>query len=59
MESINGKNDVKCAGMPNNIKEKVTFENFKEGATFEGKLMPRIIPGGTILRETTFKIKSK
>jgi hypothetical protein len=59
MESINGKNDVKCAGMPNNIKETVTFENFKEGATFEGKLMPRIIPGGTILRETTFKIKSK
>ena len=35
MESINGKNDVKCAGMPKNIKETVTFENFKEGATFE------------------------
>ena len=48
---------VTCAGMPDNVKEKVTYDNFKPGATFDGKLMPRRYPGGVVLMETTFTIK--
>ena len=48
---------VTCAGMPDNVKEKVTYENFKPGATFDGKLLPRRYPGGIVLTDTTFTIK--
>ena len=48
---------VTCAGMPDNVKEQVTYENFCSGSVFDGKLMPRRYPGGIILEETTFTIK--
>ena len=51
------KSKVTCAGMPDNVKAKVTYENFRAGATFDGKLMPRRYPGGIVLEETTFTIK--
>lgn len=71
MESVNGKLDIKCAGMPqrikdgitildsegNVIKQEVNFDTFYEGAVFEGKLLPKVVPGGVILKDTTFKIK--
>ena len=52
-----GITKVTCAGMPDNVKEKVTYENFCPGATFSGKLMPRRFPGGIVLVDTTFTIK--
>ena len=48
---------VTCAGMPDNVKESVTYDNFASGSTFDGKLMPRRYKGGIILEETTFTIK--
>ena len=48
---------VTCAGMPDNVKEAVTYENFASGSTFEGKLMPRRYPSGIVLEKTTFTIK--
>lgn len=52
-----GITHVTCAGMPDNIKEFVTYDNFKSGSTFEGKLMPRRYKGGIVLEPTTFTIK--
>lgn len=49
--------EVKCAGMPENCKALVTYDNFEYGAEFEGKLMPKRIKGGVVLRETTYQIK--
>lgn len=49
--------EVKCAGMPENCKSLVTYENFEYGAEFDGKLMPKRIKGGVVLRETTYQIK--
>lgn len=49
--------EVKCAGMPDNCKSLVTYENFEYGAEFDGKLMPKRIKGGVVLRETTYQIK--
>lgn len=48
---------VTCAGMPDNVKELVTYDNFTSGSTFDGKLMPRRYPGGIVLQDTTFTIK--
>lgn len=48
---------VTCAGMPDNVKEHVTYDNFTSGSTFDGKLMPRRYKGGIVLQETTFTIK--
>lgn len=52
-----GITKVTCAGMPDNVKEAVTYENFASGSTFAGKLMPRRYPGGIVLEKTTFTIK--
>lgn len=48
---------VTCAGMPDNVKESVTYNNFHSGSTFDGKLMPRRFKGGIVLIPTTFTIK--
>lgn len=47
---------VTCAGMPDNVKEYVDFDNFAPGESFPGKLMPRRYPGGVVLEEVTFTI---
>lgn len=56
MVTVNGKTKVTCAGMPDNVKEQVTYDNFKSGSTFSGKLVPRRYPGGIILEDSTFTI---
>lgn len=59
LEMIKGKINVKCAGMPSVCHSQVTFDNFKIGATYTGKLSPKHYKGGIILEGTTFKIKEK
>lgn len=53
----NKKISVKCAGMSDKIKEKVTFENFKIGFSSYGKLLPKQVKGGVVLVDTEFTIK--
>ena len=48
---------VTVAGMPKACHEKVTFKNFVEGATYRGKLQPKIVQGGVILKDVDFTIK--
>ena len=57
METIDGVDKVTCAGMPDNVKAKVNYDNFCAGSTFTGKLMPRRCVGGVVLIDTTFTIK--
>lgn len=52
---------LKCAGMPQKMKDSVTEKDFYYGAEFPPdkfapKLSPKIVPGGVILREMGFKI---
>lgn len=49
--------EVKCAGMPDKVKEKVTFDNFKIGFSSYGKLLPKHVNGGVVLVDTEFTIK--
>lgn len=63
VEEIKVKNgvelNVKCAGMPKNIRKQVTFDNFKIGFKSGNKLKPQIVPGGVLLIDTPFEIKEK
>lgn len=62
-EEIEGHLDVKCAGMPDNVKTIITKKNFKIGFTTEGleskyqKIVPKRVKGGVVLTTTTFSIK--
>lgn len=49
--------DVKCAGMPDRVKNKVSFKNFDIGFTSDGKLLPKQVLGGVVLIDTEFTIK--
>ena len=55
-EYPDGTINVKCAGLPDNLKELVNFDNFKVGLTLHGKLLPKRYDGGVILEETDFTI---
>lgn len=57
IEEIDGKLNVKCGGMSDKLKEKVTWENFHAGETFEFNLRPKIVPGGCVLVEQPFHLK--
>lgn len=50
--------NIKCAGMPDNIKETVTFKNFKIGFISGEKLVPSHVPGGIVLVKRPFEIRS-
>jgi hypothetical protein len=67
LEVVDDKLHVKCAGMPDNLKKYVIWENFTEykeemllpardGYWF-GKLMPKQVDGGVVLEETHFAIR--
>lgn len=51
------KFDVKCAGMTDKVKENVTFDNFQLGFSSFGKLLPKHVAGGVVLKDTVFTIK--
>lgn len=44
------------AGMPESIAETITFESYRDGATFEGKLAPKRVPGGIVLKDVGFTL---
>lgn len=56
MQPIEPYNDVKCAGMPDNVKKNITFANFKRGNSWMGKLKPKHVPGGIVLVDTPFTL---
>lgn len=66
---LNGKFDVICAGMPENIKERVTWENFHLGFSNcdengniipgMGKLLARTVDGGAELYEGKFELRGQ
>lgn len=63
---LNGEFSVTCAGMPDNVKELVTWDNFEYGfsnADEDGniipghaKLMPKSVPGGVVLVDSVYRL---
>lgn len=56
-EMTHTKVKVVCAGMNDKIKQQITFDNFKKGNSFYGKLIPKIIKGGVVLKDDYFTLK--
>lgn len=52
-------NNVKLAGCPDNVKDKIKIEDFKYGSVFSGKLLPKMVKGGVVLVDTDFTIKER
>lgn len=52
-------NKITCAGLPERCYKYVTWENFCEGSSYDGKLMFTHVPGGIILKDTKFTMKGK
>lgn len=48
---------ITIAGLPEECKSQVNFNNFKVGATYTGKLKPVAAPGGVVLEDVNFTIK--
>ena len=61
-EFINEDNEkeivITCAGMPKECYKYVEWKTFKEGFSCSGKLSPKHVKGGIILKDTEFTIKS-
>lgn len=57
IEDNDGAMDKKCAGLPKNCRSELNFDTMESGHEFYGKLMPKIVPGGTMMVKTTFKIR--
>ena len=57
-ENYNPENlKITCAGMAEQCYKYVTWENFQEGTSFHGKLQPKHVKGGIILKEIEFTIQ--
>ena len=57
LEEIEGNMHITCAGMPDRCYPQVTWDNFKIGGEYYGKLMPQHVSGGIVLKDVDFKIR--
>lgn len=48
---------ITVAGMPSSCYEYVTYDNFRIGMEYQGKLTTKRVKGGSVLVDTTYKIK--
>lgn len=48
---------ITVAGMPKGCYEHVNFRNFKIGASYKGKMQPKMVKGGVVLADIDFTIK--
>lgn len=57
IKSVSGDVHVTCAGLPKAQQNTVNFDNFYPGLVVPGKLLPKMVVGGTILEENDFTLK--
>lgn len=66
IEEVDGRLEVTCAGMPDNVKypqegekpgtKHPTWDNFHRGEKYPGKLLPKRVKGGIVLDPIDFEI---
>lgn len=56
MKQVEPYVDVKCAGLPADLKKEATFDNFRRGFRVFGKLRPVHCKGGIVLEPTWFTL---
>jgi hypothetical protein len=45
------------AGLPERVASKLTFEDLQDGKILHGKLHPKSVPGGVVLKDVPFELK--
>lgn len=45
------------AGLPDKVSATLGYDDIYEGASFNGKLVPRTVPGGVVLKDVPYKLK--
>ena len=58
IEEIDGSLNITCAGMPDRCYEGVTWDNFRTGSSYEGKLGMQHVHGGIVLNDIPFTLKA-
>ena len=56
-ELSDGSTSVHIAGLPASIADPKCVDDLLRTREFRGKLIPRAVPGGTVLEDTTFTLK--
>ena len=56
VEEVDGVLDIKCAGLPDQCKDGITYDNFKNGLVVHGKLQQKRAKGGVYLKDIDFTI---
>lgn len=56
-KEFDGTMHTHIAGLPESVAREATFDDYFTGKIFHGKLLPRRVPGGIVLAETTFTLK--
>lgn len=51
-----GTHETHIAGLPVSIAEKLTLENLIPGTKYQGKLVPKRVPGGIVLHDVGFTV---
>lgn len=57
IEEIDNTLMITCAGMPEQCYQYVTWDNFRTGSKYNGKLQMQHVKGGIILKDIDFTIK--
>lgn len=55
-EKDNGDFVVRAAGLPERLSSKLRFDDLYDGHVIPGKLVPKAVPGGVVLKETPWKV---
>lgn len=50
---------ITCAGMPDKCYKYVTWDNFRQGTSYKGKLQPKTVQGGIVLIPIDFSMNGK
>lgn len=53
------KLNITCAGLPHKLHKDIKFEDFDVGMKIDGKLLPKQVKFGVILKKTTFELKER
>lgn len=56
MVTDNNKTTCKCAGLPKDVRDTITYDSFYLGSKFNNKLAKHDVKGGCLLLKTTFTI---
>lgn len=56
-EYSDGDITTHIAGLPEAVTENMKFEDLVDGKILKGKLNPKVVPGGVVLRDIDFRLK--